>query len=106
MSIEALESWVNGHKGRYVRDLGVDTGYGATCWELVLGNVHIKPQKGWHVAEKGRAEIFASETNFLGTPDAMPPNVVVVVDGNAMEDWPGLARVIEAAIERANNLDF
>ena len=110
MSIEALEQWVQGHKGRYVRDLGIDTGYGATCWSLILGNVGVKPQKGWHL-ERGqacvdRAEVFASETNFFGTSDDSPPNVVVVVDGNSMEDWPGLAKVIEVAIERANALNF
>ncbi len=110
MSIEALESWVQGQKGRYVRDLGIDTGYGATCWHLVLGNVNVKPQKNWYMeptqACKDRAEVFADEVNFFERAADSPPNMVVAVDGNGMKEWPGLAKVIEVAIEKANELNL
>ena len=110
MSIEALESWVQGQKGRYVRDMGIDTGYGATCWHLVLGNVNAKPQKDWHIertqACKDRAEVFADETNFFEIEGDPSPNMVVAVDGNGMKEWPGLAKVIEVAIERAEKLNL
>ena len=105
MSIEALEKWVHGHKGRYVRELEIGTGYGATCWSLVLGNINIHPKNGW-AGQEDKAEVFAAEVSFYEFPGGIPPNVVFVVDGNAMEDWPGLAKVIEIAIECANTLKF
>ena len=110
MSVEALEKWVQGHKARYVRDLGIDNSYGATCWRLVLGNTSVRPQKGWHLERSqaciDRAEVFAAETNFWEIEGELPPNVVYAVDADSMEDWLGLAKVIEVAIERANSLDF
>jgi hypothetical protein len=106
LSIEALEEWKNGGKGRYVRDLGIDTGYGASCWSLVLGNVDVRPPKGWHVEEKNRAEVFAHEVSFFKIEGDLPPNVVFAEseDPDTDWDWPGLARVIEVAIQRAKEL--
>jgi len=102
-AVKALEDWHAGKKGRYVRDMGIDTTYGATCWSIILGNVNIKPGKDWF-CENERAEIFAAETYFVDSCSPLHPNIVYVVDGNEMEDWPGLAAVIYAAIEKANEL--
>jgi len=106
-----LEKWKNGEKGRYVRDLGIDTGYGATCWNLVLGNVDRKPGKKWHkdkyalkqLGLRARAEVYASEVDFFEVNNR-PPNVVTAQTGDEEDFWPGLNRTIEAAIKKADEL--
>ncbi len=100
--IKKLEDWHNTKKGRYVKGISINTTYGATCWEVILGNVDIKPKKSWF-KESDRAEVYVAETYFIGG-DGMPPNCAVVVDGDKMEDWPGLAATIEKAIELADKL--
>ena len=100
--IEKLEKWHSVKKGRYVKEISIDTTYGATCWEVVLGNVNIKPKEGW-LNESGKAEVYVAETYFVGG-DGMPPNCAVVVDGDKMKSWPGLTATIELAIELADKL--
>lgn len=100
--IRKLEHWHGTKKGRYVKGISIDTTYGAVCWEVVLGNVNIKPKEDWF-KESDRAEVYVSETYFIGDGN-MPPNCAVVVDGDKMKNWPGLAATIKKAIELANKL--
>ena len=99
--IKKLENWHTAKKGRYVKGISIDTTYGATCWEVVLGNVNIKPKEGWF-NESDRAEVYVTETSFISGD--MPQNCAVVVDGDEMKSWPGLVATIELAIELANKL--
>lgn len=100
--VKKLEDWHSAKKGRYVKRISIDTTYGATCWEVVLGNVNIKSKEDWF-KESDRAEVYVSETYFIGG-DGMPPNCAVVVDGDKMKSWPGLTATIELAIKLANKL--
>lgn len=105
-ALKELEEWTGGHKSRYVSGLGIDDGYGATCWSLTLGSGKLKPEDDWagDMAKKS-AEIYAAETNFISYGNrAIPPNVVYVVDGDSDDDWPGLEATILAAIDKANEL--
>jgi len=102
-TIKKLENWHNAKKGRYVSRISIDTTYGATCWEVVLGSVNIKPQEDWF-KESDRAEVYVTETSFISGD--MPQNCAVVVDGDKMKRWPGLAATIELAIELANKLEL
>jgi hypothetical protein len=88
-TLERLEQWKGGHKARSVV-IDIDDGYGATCWTVRL--------KG-----QGKKEVIAAETNFLEY-DSLPPHVVYVIDGNSDDDWPGLEAVINAALDRAEQL--
>ena len=106
MSVEALEKWVHGQKGRYVRDLSIDDGYGATCWQLILGNVSSQPGPGWYTVREGRAEIFVQEVSFFVLDNDTPPNVVYAVDGDSDDDWPGLSGLIKFALKKAEELDL
>jgi len=88
VTLDRLESWRNGHKSRSVQ-IGIDNGYGATCWEVELwGN---------------QKHVVAAEVSFWkNEAESATPNVVFVgdVDGG----WPGLRRTIEAALDRADEL--
>ncbi len=110
-TIEKLENWHNTKKGRYVNRISIDTTYGATCWEVVLGNVNTKSEEDWYddyddsdniVGARDRAEVYVTETTFID--GEMAPNCAAVVDGDHMESWPGLAATIEKAIELADKL--
>ena len=109
-ALKELEAWVNEKKGRYVREISIDPGYMATCWSITIGNVDAKPQDTWWkesdwAKKNNRAEIYASETNFLGYEEPLSPNVVFVVDDkDDWTGWPGLEKTILAAIDKANEL--
>jgi hypothetical protein len=79
-SIERLEEWKSVHKARSVQ-IGIDDGYGASCWEVELCHEH------------GRT-IGVEVSFFIGTPH---PWVAVV--GLQDNDWPGLAATIHAALD-------
>jgi len=66
--------------------MDIANGYGATCWSIEL------------VTEKGT--ISVAETGFIeGT---LKPDCYVVVDGDDPKfDWPGLAAVINLAVDKA-----
>lgn len=92
-AIAALEDWKHQEKCRRVK-IKIDDGYGATCWRVEL--------------HRGKQAVFCSETNFLGSDGVNPlwheheGNLYcVVVEGDA-EDWPGLAKTIQRAIECAD----
>lgn len=107
-ALKELEEWRNGHKARYVTRLCIGDGYAADCWELVIGNMSVKPGNDWHkgsdwAKEHNRAELYAYETNFVGY-DELPPNILFVVDGDEMEDWPGVETLILTALDKAKEL--
>ena len=92
-AIALLEDWKDGHKNRSVK-IEIDNGYGATCWrvDLYIGN---KPA------------VEASEVCFVMCQKEEIPSHVVFVNNpweEHEEDWPGLAKTIIAAVERANEL--
>ncbi len=95
-ALEALEKWKHGHKARSV-EISIDDGYGATCWHVQL--------TGRGPEGKGRQQVDAYEVSFfLHEPGSYPSGVVFVVPPGVDGDWPGLARTIHAAIERAEKL--
>lgn len=92
-ALEALEAWKHKEKCRWVK-IEIDDGYGATCWRVEL-------HRGKHV-------VYCSETNFIGYEGVDPTwqehegNLhCCVVDGDLMDDWPGLSATIKRAIECA-----
>ena len=89
-TIQRLEKWKHGDKARSVKIL-VDDGYGASCWEVTLYG-------------KGKKEVHAAEVSFWVIDQPIPENVVYVIDGDSDEDWPGLERTINAALDRAEQL--
>ncbi len=108
-ALKELEDWVNAEKGRYVSNICIGNNYGTCCWDVTLGNVDIRPGKDWHKSSDwakkyNRAEIYVSETNFIGGDGELPPNVAVVVDGDEMKEWPGLEKTILTALDKAKEL--
>ena len=106
--IKALEDWVGGAKGRYVSEMSICNGYGATCWEVTIGNSDIPSGKGWvfrgdFARAKDWSEIYAAATPFIES-DSYPPNVVFVRDDDDMDEFPGLGETILAAIKKAEEL--
>ena len=89
----ALEAWNNAEKCRWSK-VEIDDGYGATCWRVEL--------------HRGYSAVFCSETNFTSREGLDPlwnehGNCLYccVVDGDEMEEWPGLAATILHAIKCA-----
>ena len=106
-ALKELEDWVNGAKARYISDMGIDDGYGATCWSLTLGNTSVKPGEGWHkgsawAKKNNKAELYVYEAQFLRTK-AILPNVIFVM-GKDDDDWPGLEKTILVALSKATEL--
>ena len=92
-AIYELEKWNNSHKAHSV-SIDIDNGYGATCWTVTL--------------YKGKRKVVCSETNFIESEGIDPmwqehegDLYCVVVDGDEMDDWPGLNATIKRAIECA-----
>ena len=83
-----LEYWINQEKGRWM-DMNIGTGYGATCWEINLGNVDRK---------LGKEKIVVVETHFF---DGELPEWVFEVMDDDDADWAGLEKTIEFALEKA-----
>jgi hypothetical protein len=102
----ALEDWRNsGGKGRWC-EIAIANGYGATCWEVILGNTGVRRKPGWF-AEKSHqlgSTIYASEVSFFVHDESQPENVVIVKKEDDEEDWPGLSKTIFAALDRAKEL--
>lgn len=97
-ALERLENWRHGHKARSVK-IGIDDGYGATCWTVELWG------KGKKI-DTHEGYVYAAECNFFVIGKPLPEYVVYVKDGDSDEDWdwPGLAAVIHAAIDCAEKL--
>jgi hypothetical protein len=89
-TLQRLEEWKSGHKARSV-DIHVDDGYGASCWMVTLYG-------------KNKRIVHASEVSFLVHDRPIQKDVVYVLDGDSDEDWPGLERTINAALDRAEQL--
>lgn len=103
--IEELEKWWEGDRGRFVL-IEVDTRYGASDWEVQLGNVDrtFDPNDGYYQPDEDRPNfgiVCAAEAGYDGWPN---PNVVSARTPN--KEWTGLAPVIKAAIKRANDLEL
>lgn len=98
-ALDDLERWKSGKKSRAVT-ISIGNGYGADCWCVKL-----------HGFAEGKITVTASEVCFIGgdkesdfprtTTFARPP---WVEQGDDDPDWPGLARTIQAAITRADEL--
>ena len=102
-----LEDWHHGKRGRYVT-IGIDTTYGATCWDVVLGNVDIDLPAGWYSdgtdgtqpGQRKSAAVHAAEVSFFGIDYDVPPNLVFASE----DDFVGLEKTIEVAIAKAEEL--
>ena len=90
-TIERLENWRNVHKSRSV-EIAIDNGYGASCWKVIL--------------HAGKQTIEAWECSFLEFDRAKVPLRIVIVKTEKDDDWPGLERTINAAIDRAEAFGF
>ena len=93
-AIEALEAWKHKERCRWVQ-IEIDDCYGATCWRVQL--------------HRGAKAVYCSETNFFASEGVDPTwhekdgNLYCcVVDGDSMDDWPGLAATIKKAIDCAD----
>ena len=98
-AIQKLEKWWAEEKGRYVSDINIGTTYGATCWEVTLGNCNKNPGDDWSKEDHDRAEVYAYETQFY---DGDIPTNVVFVKGE--ETFPGLEKTILVALDKAKEL--
>ena len=103
-----LEDWVAYEKGRYVKSIDIDCGYGATCWSVVIGNTGKKAPENWHkeggwATKNSKREVYASECSFFEIDESTRPPNIVFVD-NDFEEWPGLEATILLAIKTANEL--
>ena len=87
--IKRLEDWKQGHKNRSV-EIGIDDGYGATCWTVTLN--------------AGKKKVVASEVSFWECDAPLPEHIVFVRSEDDESDWPGLEATINAAIDRAEKL--
>ncbi len=107
--LERLEKWHSGHKSRQVT-VEIGSSYGATCWSVHLyGN-------GKHLCcaetsffgtdeDRGRTDWGPKKDLLVEHVEAYPEEYFsVVVDGDSMRGWPGLARTIDRALERADEI--
>ena len=102
-AITRLEEWKYANKGRWV-EISIDDGYGATCWSVLLGNRNVSRKEGWAFQNNKDATgcvVSAAECSFFDY-DSIPPNIVFV--NTEEETFPGLAKVILAALDRAKEL--
>ena len=96
-------------KGRYLH-LNINTTYGATEWEVVLGNCNVKHTKDWYQDFNGdrdnikRTEVVAVESGTEGDTNKYP-NFVYASDYFG-DDYGqiGLNRTIQAALAKAEEL--
>lgn len=103
-ALKRLEEWNEGSKGRWV-NIFIDNGYGASSWEIKLGNCSVPCREGWSFIENDKPHgiVYASEVSFFDT-SGCPDNVVYAVPSIVKSDWPGLAKTILAALSRAERL--
>lgn len=102
-AIASLEAWKYANKGRWV-EISIDNGYGATCWRVLLGNTNVTRKEGWAFQKRKDevgAVVSAAECPFFEY-DSIPPNVVFI--NTEEETFPGLAKVILAALDRAREI--
>jgi hypothetical protein len=117
-TLERLEKWKSGHKARSVQ-IFIDDGYGATCWVVELWgkgkkykNAEVKVLNSDETAvipvtdkDEKDGYVYAAETSFFEYEEGkLPKYVVYVMHYDSDEDWPGLEAVINAALDRAEEL--
>lgn len=115
--LKELENWHNGldlsnttedilkSKGRWVQ-IEIDTKFGATCWEVLLGNVQIDSKPDWHKPEEIKCNgacVIASEVPFVFSTNQFPENIVFAEE-SAKNGWPGLEKTIKVALDKAYEL--
>lgn len=107
-AIEKLEEWNSKHKARCC-SIEIDNGYGATCWVVELhgekGKVHAC-ETGNYDEDIGEEMLVKNEENdyiahYVDT--AASPKTLYVSSIKNPKDWPGLKRVILAAIDVYEN---
>lgn len=101
-AIKELEEWRSGMKGRYVV-IDIDTDFAATCWNVTLGNMMMKPKDDWFLAEKNHAIVLCEEVLFLDSDEPCPPNVCTVEEEKSIV-FPGLEKTILTALDKAKEL--
>lgn len=98
-AIDDLQRWMSGKKSRAVT-ISHDNGFGAACWLVEL--------HGFLEGEK--TTVTASEVAFMGEKESDFPRTTTFARPPWVEErddeptWPGLARTIQAAIDRADEL--
>lgn len=119
--LKELEDWWNGKdilndnstenifkaKGRWVQ-ITIDTKFGATCWEVILGNTEISLNSNWYKPEEidlfGSC-VIANEVPFIISEDGQfPENVVFAAESTSQDGWPGLEKTIKVALDKAKEL--
>lgn len=107
-AIEELEKWNSKHKARCC-SIEIDDGYGATCWVVKLfgekGKVHAC-ETGYYNEEIGEPILISNEQeDYLAhyVETAASPKTLYVSCFRDKKDWPGLKRVILAAIDVYEN---
>lgn len=100
--LEVLENWRYGNKGRWV-EIHIDNGYGAACWNVLLGNTNVPRQEGWakDTREMPGSIVSGAECSFFDH-DSIPPNVIFI--RTEEETFPGLGPLILATVARAQEL--
>jgi hypothetical protein len=92
--LQKLEAWNNKHKGHTVKVEG-PTGYAADCWTVTLnrdGKKIVCSETTFYVPEEGVNQYWHEHDGNL---------YCCVVDGDSMDDWPGLEATILKALECA-----
>lgn len=91
-TIERLEKWNYGHKARCVK-IDIDNGYGATCWSVKL----------WHefgITSCDECSFFSSTNGWkYHVDESRKMGHVFAVESEDFDDWPGLDKTINAAID-------
>jgi hypothetical protein len=107
--VKELEAFNNAHKARCV-DINVGTGYGATCWEVNLGN----EKKMIHAAECSFFECLEPDGHLDDIPfwNGKDGGIVVFACDPRKDDfypyggWPGLRPVLELALRTAKAMEL
>ena len=93
-TIERLEKWKYGHKCRTVL-IEIGDGYGATCW-----SVELKHENGKTIAEESSFwSLPEEEGGEKAYREAAKQQGVVFAVADDEDDWAGLERTINAAID-------
>jgi len=108
-TLQRLEKWKSGHNARSV-SIQIDDGYGASCWTVELYGQGNADHESFGPYEYKPGYVYAAEVSFFLSDKEPPRNYVYVIPNYKEEvdnkdwDWPGLEAVINAAIDRAEEL--
>lgn len=108
-ALQKLENWNSKHKARCC-SIEIDDGYGATCWRVQLwgekGHVYAC-ETGYFAEERTeKIEVESEENDYIGYIVSTLANerTLYVSSKKDPKDWPGLERVILAAIDFYENV--